>query len=234
MDIQSVKIDNSWKKVLGDEFKKPYMADLKDFLVSELSAGQTIYPKGAEYFAALNQTPFEKVKVVVIGQDPYHGPDQAHGLCFSVKPGIPVPPSLVNIYKELYGDLGIEPRKHGFLSYWAEQGVLMLNSVLTVRHGAAGSHQNKGWETFTDAIIQEINEKQEDIVFVLWGAYAQKKGKLIDRNKHFVIESVHPSPLSAHRGFFGTKPFSKINQFLLEKSKIPIDWELPQNVSNTQ
>ena len=232
MDINSVKLEKSWKKTLGAEFDKPYMSELKDFLRSEISSGKTIYPKGSEYFNALNKTAFNDVKVVILGQDPYHGPGQAHGLCFSVQPGIAVPPSLVNIYKELKSDLNIEPRSHGHLISWAEQGVLLLNSVLTVNEGQAGSHQKKGWETFTDAVIEKLNSDQEGIVFVLWGAYAQKKGKFIDREKHLVLESVHPSPLSAHRGFFGTKPFSQINQFLLKKGQVPIDWELPLNVTN--
>ena len=203
------------------------MKSLKNFLVSEISAGKTIYPKGTEYFSALNLTPFDKVKVVILGQDPYHGPNQAHGLCFSVKPEIPPPPSLINIYKELHSDLGIAPQRHGFLESWAKQGVLLLNSVLTVEQGNAGSHQKKGWENFTDAVIESLNNESENLVFVLWGAYAQKKGQFIDREKHLVLESVHPSPLSAHRGFFGTKPFSQINQYLIQHGSVPIDWELP-------
>ncbi|SMF69408.1 uracil-DNA glycosylase [Pseudobacteriovorax antillogorgiicola] len=227
MDINSVKLDDSWKKVLRPEFEQPYMQQLKDFLVSEIKQGKTIYPKGTEYFMALNLTPFEQVKVVVIGQDPYHGPNQAHGLSFSVRPGVAIPPSLVNIYKELKQDLGIQQPSHGYLASWAEQGVLLLNSVLTVCQGQAGSHQKRGWESFTDAVIRELNDQREQLAFILWGAYAQKKGRFIDREKHFVVESVHPSPLSAHRGFFGSRPFSQINQYLLRNGKVPIDWELP-------
>ena len=227
MDIQSVKLDPSWKETLSSEFGKPYMAKLKEFLVAEMRSGKTIFPKGSEYFNALNLTPFEQVKVVILGQDPYHGPGQAHGLCFSVQPGVPIPPSLVNIYKELQGDLGIKPQTHGFLESWAQQGVLLLNSVLTVESGKAASHQKQGWETFTDNVIQQLSERRDNLAFILWGSYAQKKGSVIDRNKHLVIESPHPSPLSAHRGFFGTKPFSKINQFLIQHQKTPIDWELP-------
>lgn len=222
----SVKLEPSWKAVLAEEFAKPYMASLKSFLAKEKQDGKTVYPKGDEYFAALNTTPFSDVRVVIIGQDPYHGPGQAHGLCFSVKPGVAVPPSLVNIYKELKADLGIQPPQHGFLLDWAKQGVLMLNAVLTVQAGMAASHQGKGWENFTDAIVHALNDQREGIVFVLWGSYAQKKGAFIDRKKHYVIEGPHPSPLSAHRGFLGSKPFSKINEYLKTKGAPEINWAL--------
>lgn len=226
MDINSVKLDESWKKVLKEEFNQDYMHSLKSFLVDEIKQGKTIYPKGTEYFAALNLTDFDSVKVVILGQDPYHGPNQAHGLSFSVRPGVPIPPSLVNIYKELKQDLGIAPADHGYLEEWAEQGVLLLNSVLTVEKSAAGSHQKKGWEQFTDSVIEALSEKREGLVFILWGSYAQKKGRVIDRDKHLVIESVHPSPLSAHRGFFGSGPFSKANDYLLSQGKTAINWQL--------
>lgn len=229
MDIQNVKLETSWKRQLAGEFSKPYMTGLREFLQREIQMGKNIYPKGHEYFHAMNLTPFERVKVVILGQDPYHGPDQAHGLSFSVRPGIPLPPSLVNIYKELDSDLGIAACSHGYLESWAEQGVLLLNSVLTVESGKAGSHQKQGWETFTDEVIRSLSEKRDKLVFVLWGAYAQKKGAVIDRDKHLVISSPHPSPLSAHRGFFGTKPFSQINQYLIKNRKTPINWELPAN-----
>lgn len=217
--------------MLKTEFDKDYMTHLRSFLKSEYDRKKTIYPKGSEYFAAFELTPFEKVKVVILGQDPYHGPSQAHGLCFSVRPGVRRPPSLQNIYKELESDLGIKPVQHGYLEHWARQGVLLLNSVLTVEQGRAASHQKKGWENFTDRAIKALNDQREHIAFVLWGAYAQKKGAFIDRTKHLVIESVHPSPLSAHRGFFGSKPFSRINQYLEQTGQEPIDWALPHKVS---
>ncbi len=222
----SIKLESSWKSTLDHEFTKPYMASLRAFLLKEKKAGKTIFPRGEEYFAALNTTPFDQVKVVIIGQDPYHGPGQAHGLCFSVKPGVPAPPSLVNIYKELKSDLGINPPSHGYLLDWAKQGVLLLNAVLTVQAGMAASHQGKGWEQFTDAIVHALNDQREGLVFVLWGAYAQKKGAFINRQKHLVIEGPHPSPLSAHRGFLGSKPFSKINAYLRSLGHAEIDWSL--------
>lgn len=221
-----VKLDPSWQAVLHSEFEKPYMRDLKNFLLKEKQAGKVIYPKGEEYFAALNTTPFDKVKVVIIGQDPYHGPEQAHGLSFSVKPGVRPPPSLQNIYKELKSDLNIAPPNHGYLLDWAKQGVLLLNAVLTVESSRAASHQGKGWEVFTDQIVHAINDQREGVVFVLWGSYAQKKGAFIDRTRHFVIEGPHPSPLSAHRGFLGSRPFSKINDYLVKNNLQPIDWRL--------
>lgn len=222
----SQNLDPSWQALLNKEFSAPYMQELKKFLVNEKNSGKIIFPLGSEYFAALNATPFDQVKVVIIGQDPYHGPGQAHGLSFSVKPGVRPPPSLLNIFKELKSDLGIETPQHGYLLSWAKQGVLLLNAVLTVEASKAASHQGKGWEIFTDAIVHALNDQRENLVFVLWGTYAQKKGAFIDRKKHLVIESVHPSPLSAHRGFMGSKPFSKINNYLESIDKTAIDWQL--------
>ncbi|WP_421849152.1 uracil-DNA glycosylase [Marinomonas sp.] len=216
----------SWQMRLADEFNKDYMLALQQFLSLQQEQGKVIYPVEDERFTALNKTPFEKVRVVILGQDPYHGEGQAHGLSFSVKPNVKVPPSLVNIYKELEMDLGIAPVSHGFLEQWAEQGVLLLNSVLTVEASKAGSHQNKGWEIFTDKIIELINNEHQGVVFMLWGAYAQKKGRHIDRDKHCVLESVHPSPLSAYRGFLGCQHFSKANDYLVALGKEPIKWAL--------
>lgn len=223
-----VKLEASWKAVLADEFAKPYMHELKGFLKQEYGQGKVIYPRGSEYFSALNLTGFDATKVVILGQDPYHGPNQAHGLCFSVKPGVVPPPSLVNIYSELKTDLGVDPPDHGFLEPWARQGVLLLNSVLTVQKAKAGSHANKGWELFTDRIIALLNERRDGLAFVLWGAYAQRKGQLVDRKRHMVIATPHPSPFSADRGFFGSRPFSRINQYLTQQGKAPIDWRLPR------
>lgn len=222
---------SSWQTRLADEFNKAYMQALQQFLASEREQGKVIYPPEADRFTALNKTPFEHVRVVILGQDPYHGENQAHGLSFSVKPNIKVPPSLVNIYKELEMDLGIPPAQHGFLEQWAEQGVLLLNSVLTVEASKAGSHQNKGWEIFTDKIIEQINGEHQGVVFMLWGAYAQKKGRHIDRDKHCVLESVHPSPLSVYRGFLGCQHFSKANEYLMSQGKSPIKWALSPIVS---
>lgn len=219
-----VQIFNSWKDILQPEFQKPYMQSLRSFLTTQYKAKKIIYPKSSEVFAALNFTPFEEVKVVILGQDPYHGPNQAHGLCFSVREGIAPPPSLVNIFKELESDIGVKPAVSGDLSRWAKQGVLLLNATLTVEASKAGSHQNQGWETFTDAIIREINDKKSNVVFILWGSYAQKKAGFIDRTRHFVIESPHPSPLSSYRGFFGSKPFSKTNAYLKSKGLQEIQW----------
>lgn len=226
MSMSEIKIQGSWQNLLQEEFQKPYMKDLKKFLLSESQNGKIIYPKDEEVFSALNLTPFEEVKVVIIGQDPYHGPGQAHGLCFSVKKEVPTPPSLVNIYKELQADLGISTPNHGFLESWAKQGVLLLNNVLTVEKGKAGSHHQKGWEKFTDRIIEMLNERKENLVFILWGSPAQKKAQAVDSNKHFILKSVHPSPLSSYRGFFGSKPFSKTNQFLKSKGITEIDWQI--------
>jgi uracil-DNA glycosylase len=225
----NVTLEESWKTVLAPEFSSSYMAELKAFLLEEKRNGKQIFPKGAEYFRALDLTPLETVRVVILGQDPYHGEGQAHGLSFSVKPGVRSPPSLVNIYKELQNDLGIAPARHGFLESWARQGVLLLNSVLTVERAMAASHQGKGWERFTDAIIRAINEQPHPVVFILWGSYAQKKAAFVDRSRHLVIRSAHPSPLSAHNGFFGSKPFSKANDFLVANGREPIDWALPAN-----
>ena len=223
----SVKLAESWLTPLQKEFDAPYMQALKTFLSNERNAGKLIYPKGSEWFAALDATPLDKVRVVILGQDPYHGEGQAHGLSFSVKPGVRPPPSLLNIYKEMSSDLGSKAPNHGHLKHWAEQGVLLLNAVLTVEAGRAASHQGKGWEQFTDAIIQLLNDQPHPLVFILWGSYAQRKGAFIDRAKHLVITSAHPSPLSAHNGFFGSRPFSKANAFLREHGEGEIDWSLP-------
>ena len=224
----SIKLHESWKAPLADEFAAPYMAELRAFLVAEKAKGKRIFPKGSEWFRALDLTPLEKVRVVIIGQDPYHGEDQAHGLCFSVQPGVRTPPSLVNIYKELQADLGIAPARHGFLEHWAQQGVLLLNAVLTVEMAQAASHQGKGWEKFTDAIIRLVNARAEPCVFLLWGAYAQKKAGFVDTSRHLVLKSAHPSPLSAYNGFFGSRPFSQTNAFLESHGRTPIDWALPE------
>ncbi|MEL0638167.1 uracil-DNA glycosylase [Marinomonas sp. TI.3.20] len=218
-------LPSSWQTRLASEFDKDYMHSLTQFLAVERQK-KSIYPEANDCFNALVETPFEQVKVVILGQDPYHGPGQAHGLSFSVKPGVKVPPSLVNIYRELTRDLGIPPAEHGFLNQWAKQGILLLNSVLTVEASKAGSHQKKGWETFTDKIIELINQEQEGVVFLLWGAYAQKKGRYIDRQKHCVLESVHPSPLSAYRGFLGCGHFSQTNAYLQSIGKTPVKWAL--------
>lgn len=221
-------MEKSWLDRLAPEFEAPYMVALRSFLVQEKAARKTIYPAGSEYFNALNSTPYDQVKVVILGQDPYHGPGQAHGLCFSVREGVSLPPSLVNIYKEIQTDLGLPPSdfRHGCLSEWARQGVLLLNSVLTVEKHRAASHQGKGWETFTDKVIEHLAAREKPCVFMLWGSYAQKKGAMIDRNRHLVLTAPHPSPLSAHRGFFGCRHFSACNQFLEEQGETPIDWRV--------
>ncbi|MCH2533869.1 MAG: uracil-DNA glycosylase [Bdellovibrionales bacterium] len=224
-----VNMEPQWKQHLEHEFSKDYMKSLKSFLSEEVKTNK-VYPKGSEYFQAFNLTPFEKVKVVILGQDPYHGPNQAHGLCFSVKPGVKVPPSLVNIYKELKSDVNFEIPPHGFLKHWADQGVLLLNATLSVRAGAAGSHQKKGWEEFTDQAIHALDQQRQGIVFMLWGSYAQKKGGFIDTKKHLVLKAPHPSPLSAHRGFLGCKHFSKCNEYLKKHGIEPIHWQLPLSV----
>jgi uracil-DNA glycosylase len=224
-DAPAVKLDAEWMTKIGAEFDRPYMLNLKEFLKQQKAAGKIVYPKGNEIFNALNTTPFSKVKVVILGQDPYHGPNQAHGLSFSVRKGIPKPPSLQNIYKEIERDLEIKMPPHGDLTGWAEQGVLLLNASLTVEQALAGSHQGKGWEEFTDAVIKALNEEKEHLVFMLWGAYAQKKGAFIDRKKHHVLQSVHPSPLSAHRGFIGNGHFSAANTYLAEQGLEVINWE---------
>jgi uracil-DNA glycosylase len=220
------QLHSSWQAVIGDELEKTYMQALREFLRQEKAAGKTIYPPSPLIFNAFNHTPFEKVRVVIIGQDPYHGPNQAHGLSFSVPAGVDLPPSLQNIFKEISADLGVKMSKNGDLTPWAEQGVLLLNATLTVEQAQAGSHQNKGWEQFTDAAIAALNKHREDLVFVLWGSYAQKKGAFIDENKHLVLKSVHPSPLSAHRGFFGIHQFSSINTYLKNQGHAPINWQL--------
>jgi uracil-DNA glycosylase len=222
-----IKLEPSWKHALRAEFDQPYMAQLRDFLREEHAAGKEIFPPGPMIFNALNLTPLDQVKVVILGQDPYHGPGQAHGLCFSVQPGIPTPPSLLNIYKELKRDLNIDIPGHGCLQHWAEQGVLLLNTTLTVERANAASHANRGWQHFTDRIIQVVSEQQPNSVFLLWGAHAQGKAKLIDGTKHLVLKSVHPSPLSAYRGFIGNGHFSRTNKFLEQHGLAPIDWRLP-------
>lgn len=222
-----VKLHESWLHPLRDEFSSPYMEALRSFLLAEKTTGKRIFPKGSEYFRAMDLTPLDKVRVVILGQDPYHGPGQAHGLCFSVQPGVRPPPSLVNIYKELQSDLGISRPQHGFLEHWARQGVLLLNSVLTVEMGQAASHQGKGWERFTDAVIAQVNARREPVVFMLWGNYAQRKAGFVDTGRHMVLKAAHPSPLSAHNGFFGCRHFSKANTFLQSRGVGQIDWALP-------
>lgn len=224
--MDHIALELSWKKLLIEEFSKPYMQRLKDFLIKEKRDNKIIYPRGKDIFNAFNLTPIEQVKVVIIGQDPYHGVNQAHGLCFSVLPQVALPPSLVNIYKELYQDLGISISKNGCLINWAKQGILLLNSVLTVQAGMAGSHSNKGWEIFTDRVIEILNIISKRIIFILWGNYACNKGKIIDSNKHVILQAAHPSPFSAMRGFFGCKHFSKTNQLLIKSGLKPIDWRV--------
>lgn len=222
-----VKIDDSWKDVLKNEFTKTYFLEIATFLRTEKMTGKTIYPPGGQIFNAFNLTPFEKVKVVILGQDPYHGAGQAHGLCFSVAPGIKPPPSLVNIFKEMHNDLGLPIPNHGTLSNWAEQGVLMLNASLTVRAGEPMSHAKIGWATFTNAVIKKISDEKEHVVFILWGKFAQEKQELIDVTRHhLILKAAHPSPFSADSGFFGCKHFSKTNQFLVQNGIDPIDWAL--------
>lgn len=219
-------LKNTWLRELGNEFSKPYLINLNEFLENRKTEGAVIFPKKEDIFRALELTDFEDVKVVILGQDPYHGINQAHGLSFSVNEGIKLPPSLKNIYKELNSDLGYDIPSTGFLEPWAKQGVLMLNAVLTVEQANPNSHANKGWEEFTDTIIKTISNNKENIVFILWGAYAQKKAELIDESKHLIIKSAHPSPFSARNGFFGSKPFSTTNQYLEEQNKKPIDWQI--------
>lgn len=230
-----VRLEPSWKAALASEFESGYMTRLRSFLVEEKQARKTVYPRGEQIFAALDATPLESVKVVVIGQDPYHGPGQAHGLCFSVQPGVALPPSLVNIFEEINTDMadddvpcgrhdGAVPSGKGCLAPWARQGVLLLNAVLTVVAGRAGSHQGRGWETFTDRVVEIVNRERQHVVFMLWGSYAQKKGAAVDTSRHLVLTSPHPSPLSAHRGFFGCRHFSKANQYLVDHGVMPINW----------
>ena len=219
-----IRIEESWKAQLIDQFAAPHMVALGAFLRAEKAAGKRIYPPGGQIFQAFALTPFDAVKVVILGQDPYHGPGQAHGLSFSVARGIAPPPSLQNIYKELASDLGIGHPGHGNLEHWAHQGVLLLNSCLTVEDSRAGAHQGKGWEPFTNAVIHALNSQHDHLVFILWGRKAQDKGASIDRDRHLIITSAHPSPLSAHNGFFGSRPFSRCNDYLVAQGKPPIDW----------
>ncbi|HVF95150.1 MAG TPA: uracil-DNA glycosylase [Sphingomonas sp.] len=231
MTTDVVSLPPGWREALAAEMDAPYMAALRSFLVAEIEAGTRVFPRGADWFRALELTPLDRVRVVILGQDPYHGAGQAHGLCFSVKPGVKTPPSLANIYKELQGDLGIKPARHGSLEHWARQGVLLLNAVLTVRMGVAGSHQKRGWETFTDAIVRQVAARDAPVVFMLWGAHAQKKAAFVEDvaqgGRHLVLTAAHPSPLSAYGGFFGCGHFSKANAFLAAHGQPPIDWTLP-------
>ena len=223
-----LKLEDSWQAVLRDEFAKPYMNELRRFLQAEKRSRKVVYPRGDRIFAALDLTPVAQVKIVIIGQDPYHGPNQAHGLCFSVQPGVPQPPSLINIFKEINAELGDADNRldevRGCLEPWAQQGVLLLNAVLTVESGRAGAHQGRGWEAFTDRIVAVLNEQREHVVFLLWGSYAQKKGQIVDRSRHCVLSAPHPSPLSAHRGFFGCGHFAEANSYLAAHGHKPIDW----------
>lgn len=231
MDATKPQIEESWKNSLNDEFKAEYFTKLKAFLLEEKKK-QTIFPRGADIFAAFNLTPYHSVKVVILGQDPYHGDGQAHGLCFSVKDGIRVPPSLVNIYKEIESDLGIVMPRRGNLTSWALQGVLLLNATLTVRRAQAGSHQKKGWEIFTDNVIRKLSDEHEGLIFLLWGRYAQAKIPLIDSTKHYILKAAHPSPLSAFNGFFGCKHFSETNKLLISMGKTPINWKIENITEN--
>lgn len=223
----TIKLHESWRAPLAGAFASPSMAALKSFLLAEKAAGKAIFPKGSEWFRALDLTPLDQVRVVILGQDPYHGPGQAHGLAFSVRPGVRVPPSLVNIYKELQSDLGIAPARHGFLEHWARQGVLLLNTSLTVEQGLAASHKGRGWEDFTDAVIRLVAKREQPCAFLLWGSHAQKKAGFVDASRHLVLKAPHPSPLSAHNGFFGCRHFSCTNQWLQAQGLPPIDWALP-------
>jgi uracil-DNA glycosylase len=224
---KTIQLHPEWLAVLAGEFEKPYMTQLKHFLVERSKQGVLIYPSGSQFFAALDSTPLSEVKVVILGQDPYHGPGQAHGLAFSVQPGIAIPPSLLNIFKAIQFDLGLPIPNHGHLMHWARQGVLLLNTVLSVERGQAGAHQGKGWEPFTDAVIRVVNQKAHSVVFLLWGAHAQRKAKDIDQDRHLVLNAPHPSPLSAHRGFLDCRHFSKTNDWLTAHQRLPIDWSLP-------
>jgi len=223
----AIQLEPSWLARLAPEFEQTYMVDLRAFLQVEKQAGKRIFPAGKEFFNAFAHTPLDKVRVVILGQDPYHGEGQAHGLCFSVKPGVAVPPSLKNIYKEIHAELGLPIPSHGHLTAWADQGVLLLNAVLSVECARAASHQGKGWERFTDRVIDVVNREREGVVFMLWGSYAQRKGALIDSQRHCVLKAPHPSPLSAHRGFFGCGHFRMANEYLQGRGEAPIDWSLP-------
>ncbi len=225
-DQREIKLHPEWLDVLGEEFDKDYMKALRAFLLERSRAGATVYPPGKHIFNALDSTPLSQVKAVILGQDPYHGPGQAHGLCFSVQKGVRIPPSLVNIYKEIEADLGFSMPGHGNLQPWAERGVLLLNAVLTVERGNAGAHQGKGWEQFTDAVVDAVNTRRDNVVFLLWGSHAQRKGAGIDSRRHLVLKAPHPSPLSAHRGFLGCRHFSKANEWLESRGVAPIDWRL--------
>ena len=224
--MSTVKLHPEWLEVLAPEFEQDYMIRLKAFLLARKQAGADIYPPGPDIFNALDSTPLSSVKVVILGQDPYHGPGQAHGLCFSVQPGVRTPPSLVNIFKEIQADLGLPVPNHGHLQAWAERGVLLLNAVLTVERGQAGAHQGQGWERFTDAAVQAVNERCDNVAFLLWGSHAQKKGAGIDRKRHLVLTAPHPSPLSAHRGFLGCRHFSRANEWLENRGVAPVDWRV--------
>ena len=226
-EAREIRLEASWKQRLEPEFSQPYMLALREFLLQRRQAGAVIYPPGDRIFNALDSTPFDKVRVVILGQDPYHGPGQAHGLCFSVRLGVPTPPSLLNIFKEIHDDLGLAPPDHGYLQAWAQRGVLLLNAVLTVERGQAGAHQGKGWEQFTDQVVRLLNAERDGLVFMLWGSHALKKGAVLDRHRHLVLTAPHPSPLSAHRGFFGCRHFSKANAWLQEQGQSPVDWSLP-------
>ncbi len=228
-----IQLEDSWLQELGEEFDQPYMVKLRAFLRAEKDARKVIYPADGDMFNAFAHTPLNRVKIVILGQDPYHGPRQAHGLCFSVPEGVTMPPSLVNIYQEIQQDLGLQMPSHGCLTSWADQGVLLLNSVLSVQRGNAASHQGKGWEEFTDKAIAVVNEEREGVVFMLWGAYAQRKGAIIDTGKHLLLKAPHPSPLSAHRGFFGCKHFSQANQYLQQRGEQAIDW-LPRSTTSDE
>ena len=225
MSSPNIQIEESWKQALSEEFKKPYFAEIRQFLQEEKAAGKTIFPPGSLIFNAFNSTPFEKVRVIILGQDPYHGTGQAHGLCFSVTPGIKPPPSLVNIFKELKNDIGFEIPDHGSLQKWTTQGVFLLNAILTVEANKPASHQKHGWEEFTNAAIEKLSKEQDELIFLLWGAFAQQKTGLIDERKHIILKAAHPSPFSAYNGFFGCKHFSKTNEILINKGEQPINWQ---------
>ena len=229
-EARALRLAPSWKARVGDWFQRDDMQALSAFLRQRRAAGARIHPEPGAIFAAFDATAFEAVKVVILGQDPYHGPGQAHGLCFSVRPGVAVPPSLINIYKELQADVGFQRPAHGWLMPWAAEGVLLLNSVLTIEEGRAGSHQGKGWEGFTDHVVDVLNRQREGLVFLLWGSYAQAKGKMIDSARHRVLKAPHPSPLSAHRGFLGCRHFSQANDYLARRGQTPVDWALPMRV----
>ena len=226
-DTDRIKLEPSWKARVGDYLLRPEMRALSAFLRERAAAGARIFPPARNIFAAFDATPFDRVKVMVLGQDPYHGPGQAHGLCFSVQPDVPVPPSLLNMYKEIERDLGLPRPDHGYLMPWARQGVLLLNAVLTVEQGKAGAHQGRGWEEFTDHVVEVLDREREGLVFMLWGSYAQKKGRIVDARRHRVLRTTHPSPLSAHRGFLGSGHFSAANDYLKRRGEAPIDWSLP-------